>query len=327
MQEKHDLDFDQLLKLSLKSRSSNPRFLSRSNPSPFINPNPVPFNTPAITPSNSYEHLLGPQTQGDLCLGSPDTPLKSFSVSRFSMADMTLNGDYADDREDDIEDFWTSDSVSTDSLLLAASREPEHTNLPKGIGLGITGLTKNDGSGPFDGLGLVSIRRWTAASRLNHMKISPNVESFLPYSRSTSSTFSLSPDQAGELELSNTFLQEALFTFTQDPLHEHSLATIPECRSWYEMDGDGISSSASIILEEESEDCQSDLQSNRAPKSEARAPLTTTRRHFSCSTISSELKRMSPSAKFIISRTRSATWPSHSGNQQSRLLPGRPWRA
>lgn len=319
---KHGPNLDPSLQFTFTACSSDARFLSKSKPSRCRSPTRVPFNTPSITPSNSYAHLLGAQTQEELCFSPLDTPLKHFSASRFSsMADMTLD---FDDNENDDGDFRTSDSVSTDSSLLAIPRAPELTNLQKGIGLGITGLTKNDMSGPFDGLGLVAINRWSAISRLDQTEIVSDMQPLLPYSRSTSSDFFVSFDQAGEL--TNTFFQEALFTFTQDPLHDHSLATIPECRSWYERDEDWISPSASLILEEGgSVGYQSELQSNRASNSEAKTPLKTTRRHFSSSTISSELKRMTTSARFGVSRTRSATWPDHSCNQH--LGRPRAWRA
>jgi len=125
-------------------------------------------------------------------------------------------------------------------------------------------------------------------------------------------------------DLSETFLHEALMTFTHDPLHEHSLSTIPECRSWYELDLEGDDLSLLASAETES------LSSDGATTPTSPGPLTRTKRHFSSSTISSELKRTSTSFRSgSTSRMRSATWPSHNGDQGLGPLlarPGRAWR-
>jgi len=110
----------------------------------------------------------------------------------------------------------------------------------------------------------------------------------------------------GDAEISDIFLREATMTFVQDPFHIHSLATIPECQSWFELEGETDVSVGEI------ETSHASPVSEKVSISENEGPLGRVKKHFSASTISSELKRtsarrMCPGGM----RTRSSTWPGY----------------
>ena len=74
----------------------------------------------------------------------------------------------SDDLDDELQDLLTHEVTLNDSIPLSTleSRQAqEPIGLSKGVGLGITGMSKQDGS-PFDGLGLVGIHCWSRVSRL-----------------------------------------------------------------------------------------------------------------------------------------------------------------
>ena len=177
--------------------------------------------------------------------------------------------------------------------------------------MGITGVKKHDGSGQFDGVGLVGLRRWTPRSpRITH-EANTYVDPF---------QLSDSPlRDEGDAEISDTFLQEAAATFIQDPFHIHSLATIPECQSWSELDlGEGETCDSISGFRDDFETSHTQA-SHRVSTLENEAPLGRMKKHFSSSTISSELKRTSVSTPHRQTylggtRMRSSTWPSHAGS-------------
>lgn len=316
--------------------SGHPSFNSGSGTTP------VPFNTPTVTPSDSYGYRI-PEAQG-----CPDSPLyfksptsymshnpRSGSLSASTSASICNTSEVSEDLDDELEDLITHEATSNESIPSSTSERAHQAQKPisssKGVGLGITGMSKQDGS-PFDGLGLVNLRRWSRASRLSRMKMDlfddpiPSRRFLLEDAHITGFEDGLPLLPSSDLELSETFLHEALMSFTHDPLHEHSLSTIPECRSWYELDLEGDDLSQLTSAETES------LASNVAATPTSPASLARTKRHFSSSTISSELKRMPTSFGNVgfgaTSRMRSATWPSHNGDQSPGLLsrPGRAWR-
>jgi hypothetical protein len=103
-------------------------------------------------------------------------------------------------------------------------------------------------------------------------------------------------------------------TFIQDPLHKHSLATIPECQSWSELGlDDGDSRDSVSVGEFESSNAFPASDSVSTSENEAPLRLGRMKKHFSASTISSELKRTSKSVGRMNfrTRTRSSTWPSY----------------
>ena len=211
--------------------------------------------------------------------------------------------------------------------------------LPRSCGLGISGLTKKDGSGSFDGLGIVSIK----SSAWRHDDLpqseilqfgdgidqSDSIQYFNRQSPSSSSydgsldsddfdTSSL-VDDSGDTGLSDVFLQQTLLTFAHDPFHQ-LCNSIPDCDnndSWSEL-GLGFgdeSASATISMSEllandnnthsAKDDSRPSMMSNYRRR---RAPKLNT--NFSSATISSELKRSStivvPPKKM---RLRSSSWP------------------
>ena len=168
----------------------------------------------------------------------------------------------------------SDDSVDDDALFNDSSHGPVS-------GLGISGLRRKDGSGPFDGLGIVSIKSsaWRHGSRLTlelgdhdddidlsnstqglNLRHSPFFSSSA-YDDASESEFDLDQSLAFDTgdKLSDVFLRETLLTFTEDPFHTlcHSdivsLCSIPDCgdndandNSWLELGLDGtISTSTS----------------------------------------------------------------------------------
>jgi hypothetical protein len=254
----------------------------------------VPANTPSLTPSNSF-----PDTCGDTYTfvsaaisGDDHSSCPSFgpSISSTPTFDLSLISDSSDCPDEELEEFFPSDypSISSDNLV------------PKGVGLGITGARKHDGGRPFDGIGLVSIHQWIPTSA----RITREANVHLPESSSQDLY------DEGDAEISDTFLQEAAMTFIQDPFHIHTLATIPECQSWSELDLDEGTVG-------EFETLHALPPSDKVSISENEAPLRRMKKHFSAPTISSELKRTSvpTSARRMPCpggmRTRSSTWPGH----------------
>ena len=246
---------------------------------------PVPVNSPSLTPSNSFPDICGDSFTFVSAAISGEHSGFGPSISSTPTFDLSLISDSSDCPDEEPEDFFPSDYTS---ILSHHIQTPE--NLPMGVGLGIKGARKHDGSRPFDGIGLVSIRRWIPSS---------------PRVANVHRPESLSQDlyDEGDAEISDTFLQEAAMTFIQDPLHTHSLSTIPECQSWSELDLD----ERETVSVCEFEASHASLAPNNLV-----APLGRMKKHFSAPTISSSLKhtsarRMCPGGV----RTRSSTWPGH----------------
>lgn len=263
---------------------------------------------------------------------SPET--SSFNISLVS------------DTSEEDEDFHLPSSLDS-ALFPSAFEVPQRSSLTssrRNFGLGISGLLKKDGPAHFDGLGLVSIRasnwRTVSPSPEDHLSDSefqhPDVEEPACSSDygSDTGTFSLATTDSTE-NLSSTFLNEALLTFTEDPFHiSNALGAIPECRSWYELDD--LQRLASPVHSEASSEYDmthhcNDGEVSRQP--DARATSTThsqprhlTRTNFSSATISSELKRSVSGGSGLrntrtvshlhlqSSRPRSTTWPTSSSD-------------
>lgn len=223
-----------------------------------------------------------------------------------SLFDPSLLGDSSDcsDKEP-AEDLYLSDSTS-----ISSEHEIKTPGKPsKGVGLGISGVRKHDGSGPFDGLGSVYIH--SGLSRIT------NEAGAYPIPFQLSESLTQDPRDKGDAEILDTFLQEAAMTFIQDPFHIHSLAAIPECPSWPELDNDEreMGDSVSSGIRDEIEISHA-LPESKVSTSGSEAPLGRMRKHFSASTISSDLKRTSASARRIGTRTRSPmTWNGMSVGQ------------
>ncbi|KAJ3499196.1 hypothetical protein NLJ89_g10126 [Agrocybe chaxingu] len=254
----------------------------------------VPFNTPVPTPLPSSSHLCKQATVDVESPESKDAFPASFSTTASSF-NISLISDISEEDE------------GSDPLVSSAPVTPQEATFPAGVGLGIAGLLRKDGSAPFDGLGRLYLpRQWqrSAPQDINSLSCV-----FSPCDRHGD----LSLHSHGSTELSDIMLQEALLTFTDDPFHEHTLSSIPECRSWYELDQSGAT-------EEEAATMSADkvvppppvsLQRRHSDKPRCVTP------HFSSSTISSELKRSTSSLRksTALSRKRSVTWPTSSSSR------------
>ena len=157
-----------------------------------------------------------------------------------------------------------NDSGSLDTLLSSASCSTITGTLqssklsPHSYGLGISGLTRKDGSGSFDGLGIVSIK----SSSWRHDDLpqsevlqfgdginqSDSIQEFNHRRRPSSSTYDGSLDSAedfdpsllvgtGDTGVSDVFPQ--LLTFTQDHFHRFC-HLIPDCNKFWSELGLGI---------------------------------------------------------------------------------------
>lgn len=239
-----------------------------------------------------------------------------------------------------------NDSGSLDTLLSSASCSTvtgtlqSSKLLPHSYGLGISGLMRKDGSGSFDGLGIVSIKssawRHDDLSQSEILQFRDGIEqldSIQDYNRQSpsSSTYEGSLDSddfdssllvgSGDTGISDVFLQQTLLTFTQDPFHQ-LCSSIPDCddnSSWSELGlglGDDESASTTSISEllpndhnthSTKDDSRPRVMSNYSRR---RVPKLST--HFSSATISSELKRSSTTAVIPKKkmRHRSSSWPS-----------------
>jgi hypothetical protein len=259
------------------------------------------------------------------------------------------------DNDNSVDDDY-NDSGSLDTLLSSASCSTVTGTLqssklsPCSYGLGISGLLNKDGSGPFDGLGIVSVKSsaWRhdelpQSEVLDGIDQSDSIQEFYRESPS-SSTYDGSLDSedfdssllagTGDTGISDVFLQQTLLTFTQDPFHQ--LCTpIPDCdsnRSWSELGlglGDGSASTTTSMSELFANDNTHSAKSEFRPsmlKYRRRPKLST---NFSSATISSDLKR-SPTTVMPKKnwRQRSCSLPSSTmaGAVAATPLPRCKWR-
>ncbi|CAA7268690.1 unnamed protein product [Cyclocybe aegerita] len=281
--------------VDISSSSTFPSFSSSTSDLAFQSR--VPFNTPVPTPLPSSSRLCN---QATVEVESPENK-DAFSAS-FSTTASSFNISLISDISED--DGGLVACTSLDHNLSSAPVTPQEATFPSGVGLGIMGLSRKDGITSFDGLGRLYLpRQW---KRPTTEDLHPLSCAFSPCDRHGD----LSLHSHGSTELSDIMLQETLLTFTDDPFHEHTLSSIPECRSWYELDQNGAT-------EEETAPMSADKVVLPPPVSLQRRHSDKPRRitpHFSSSTISSELKRSTSSLRksTALSRKRSATWPTAS---------------
>jgi hypothetical protein len=238
-----------------------------------------------------------------------------------------------------------NDSGSLDTLLSSTScstvtntgtLQSSKSLLPRSYGLGISGLTRKDKSGSFDGLGVVSIKSsaWRhddddddlPQSEILQFRdgIDQSSDSIQRFNRrrSTTTTYDGSLDSedfdgTGDNGISDVFLQETLLTFTQDPFHQFCHSIPDDCdnnNSWSsELGlclGDDESASTTTSNTHSAKDySRSSMMLNYRRRHHRRIPKLNT--NFSSATISSELKRSStivvPQKNW---RHRSSSWPS-----------------
>ena len=102
-----------------------------------------------MTPSTSMNLSC---TEGDDSIGSSNTTKSSSNTGSF---DTSFNLSFASDNTDDDDEIGPSDSFddvfSTPPIIIRPLCRP----LPKGVGLGFSGVMNKDGDGPLTGLGLL----------------------------------------------------------------------------------------------------------------------------------------------------------------------------
>lgn len=214
-----------------------------------------------------------------------------------------------------------------------------------GVGLGIFGLTRKDGCGEFDGLGVLNLHgtSWRMASPTRSISSSARDGHIHLFNED----YDDYDDSAFPQELSDTFREEALLTFAEDPCHTHSLCPIPEsegdsggARTAGEAEAGALASAS-----EASYAYSHTLITSSTRKSSTYTPARTVqhprriisnspsgnsasahrpqrpRSDFSAATYSSSMKRaVSAGARWVASdayylpahaqRARSATWPT-----------------
>lgn len=144
------------------------------------------------------------------------------SMPAFELSPISGSSDFQDEEAE----FCASDSIS-----ISSGHDIQTSDIvSRGVGLGITGVRKHDGSGQFDGMGLASIQWIPRSPRIAH-----EANTYVDLFQLSESLSHMSCDR-GDTEISDTFLQEAAVPYIQDPFHIHSFATIPECHSWSEFD-------------------------------------------------------------------------------------------
>lgn len=308
---------------------------------------------PTLNELSGGDKLSSKSATGDI-INNPILVSNSHHPPSDSDDDMSQDyfGHVSFESETSVDDEYI-DSGSLDTLLSSASCSTvtgtlqSSKLLPHSYGLGISGLMKKDGSGSFDGLGIVSIK--SSAWRHDDLPQSEILQfrdgidqsdSIQSYDGSLESG-DFDPSLlagTGDTELSDVFLQQTLLTFTQDPFHQ-LCDSIPNCDnndSWSELGlglGDGSVSTTTTSMSEllsnenthSANDPRSSMMLNRRRR---RIPKLVT--NFSSATISSELKR---SSTIVIPknnmRYRSSSWPSSNtmdGTVVATPLPRCKWR-
>jgi hypothetical protein len=186
-------------------------------------------------------------------------PSDSDDVMILAQNSFSLVGDNSVDDDDEFNDSGSLDTLlsSTSCSTITTGTLPSSSSskllLSRRYGLGISGLSRKDGSGSFDGLGIVSIKSsaWRHDDDLPQSEPemllqfgdgstivdqSDSIQELfnqrqLPSSSTTTTTYdgSLDSEDSGGTDdtgISDVFLQETLLTFTQDPFHKlcHSIS-------------------------------------------------------------------------------------------------------
>ncbi|KAF8972093.1 hypothetical protein BDZ97DRAFT_1913335 [Flammula alnicola] len=315
-----------LLSSFTASSSSGHNNAKRVHSSELDSPTLVPCNSPAMTPSPSQSFTRLPRSH-EVVIYQDSVRDSSVTAGTLSANTSSFNISLVSDNSEEDDEFQLSGSLDVDALFYAPLEPPRRSSVSSshGIGLGISGISKKDDSEPFDGLGIVSIRSssWRSpssdesdpmSSPFKELTQNPSPPCNNEAYDSDSDAFPFVKDYSME-RLSSTFLQEALLTFTEDPFHGHALNSIPECKSWYELDdlsrqGSPVNSESLCAYETRGHPQRTSTPT--ASNSDGRA-----KRNFSSATISSELKRSlsgsvgktTPHIQPL--RMRSASWPAN----------------
>ncbi|KAF8148813.1 hypothetical protein B0H34DRAFT_679497 [Crassisporium funariophilum] len=275
-------------------------------------PTEVPCNTPEMTPSASLDRQSAAVMEwNNLSMtilascscsskSSQSTSEGDFS-SALSSFDMSL---VSDNSEDDLSNPGALEVSSSYPRLIP--QRSQNLSPERNVGLGISGLTKMNGRGVFDGLGIVSVESlsWRHVSEDRNDSFQGFAQEYLSTSLSSCNLVSQrpsSPTRDPGRELSGTFLHEALLAFQEDPHHDNLLNSIPECNSWYEVNQ--IAGEVSLASD----------GSIDGGSTHQRVRFGKLKKNFSSATISSELKRTSvdcPSRANHVTRNRAFSWPT-----------------
>ena len=235
--------------------------------------------------------------------------------------------------DDEYNDSGSLDTLSSASCSTVTGTLQSSKLLPHSYGLGISGLTRKDGSGSFDGLGIVSIKSsaWRhddlSQSEILQFRDGINQSDSIQEFNRQSSTFDGSLDSedfdpsllggTSDTGISDVFLQQALLTFTQDPFHQ-LCNPIPDCDnndSWSELGlglGDEPASMSELLANDNTRSAKDDSRPSMMLNYRRRR-IPKLNRNFSSATISSELKRSPTTVNVLpkkIWRHRSSSWPS-----------------
>ena len=242
------------------------------------------FASPSITP-DSPTTLIPKSATTTSVISEPYYPSHSddddiLALNSFSFSLVLGDSTSVDDPEFNMsESIMDASPPQPFSVTLqpssSSSSSSSSSRLLTGLsGLGISGLTRKDGSGPFDGLGIVSIESssWRHdLERAGGIEVSDSIQRFLgrhPSSSSSSSSSSFAYHGSGDEDcdqpfkvvgggggasdnISDIFLQETFLTFTDDPFHalchsSSSSSILPDCgNSWSELSLEDESTSAS----------------------------------------------------------------------------------
>lgn len=292
------------------------------------------FNQPSIIPSTLGHKSATSGTLGTNLINSivsePHYP-PSDSDDDIILAPNSFTLSLVSDNSID-DEFNVSESGSLNTLLSSSPRYYGTTfqsseSLPRVSGLGISGLTRKEGSGPFDGLGIISIKSsaWRhddlPSEIRDNIDLSDSIQGFQPHPSSFSSEDCSHSSLVVGDRISNVFLQETLLTFTKDPFHElcHSntvsSSLIPNCgdKSWpseLDLDESEPGSTSELMNTSASHSTKNSQPSTRVVFNNARR-IRKLNTNFYSPTISSGLKQ---SSTVITSkqtwRNRSSSWPS-----------------
>ena len=244
---RHDLPLQLSANHFPASRPLSPKTFSvyaqvNSNIDVDTSPTQVPFNTPTLPSTATFPDAAAHSPFPAFPKAEPFCdPSTEFDVDEHSLSgsfDISLVSDTSEDTDPDTS-LALDSSFFSSSTPITPARVGISASSPTTLGLGISGLSKKDGSA-FTGLGVVSSRfsPWRPSDQDETRAAGGSLTALqVPHGESYSTRCDLTdPISSSDSDsLSNTFLQETLLTFTDDPFHGHTLASIPECDSYFEI--------------------------------------------------------------------------------------------
>ena len=241
---RHDLPLQSSANHFPASRPLSPKTFSvcaqvNSNIDVDTSPTQVPFNTPTLPSTATFPDAAAHSPFPAFPQAEPFCdPSTEFDVDEHSLSgsfDISLVSDTSEDTDPDTS-LALDSSFFSSSTPITPARVRISASSPTTLGLGISGLSKKDGSA-FTGLGVVSSRfsPWRPSDQEETRAAGSSLTDFQVPQEESYSCDLIDPSPSSDSDsLSNTFLQETLLTFT-DPCHGHTLASIPECDSYFEI--------------------------------------------------------------------------------------------